>query len=227
MMAENEKISVDTEDLKKETKETVNQVKETIKNVNLKDDAEATKGFVKEMISNPIEAVKRAASGEEGIFKKAIIIMLAYIIVAAAYEVLYCIRYNGITQILRSIVSIITGAINPVVSLLLLSLVVYVMNKNNKKPLTTVISTMVVASVPLVIYDLLEIVSFLFHGTSVVTLFTSPISTMLYAVSIVLTYFGMKELFAESEEKEAVKKFAIVKLVVALAMFILARIGLV
>ena len=226
-MAENEKVSVDTEDLKKETKETVNQVKETIKNVNLKDDAEATKGFVKEMFSNPIEAVKRAASGEDGIFKKAIIIMLAYIIVAAVYEVLYCIRYNGITQILRSIVSIITGAINPVVSLLLLSLVVYVMNKNNKKPLTTVISTMVVASVPLVIYDALEIVSFLFHGASVVTLFTSPISTMLYALSIVLTYFGMKELFAEAEEKETVKKFAKVKLVVALAMFILARIGLV
>ena len=37
-MAENEKVSVDTEDLKKETKETVNQVKETIKNVNLKDE---------------------------------------------------------------------------------------------------------------------------------------------------------------------------------------------
>ena len=56
-MAENEKISVDTEDLKNETKDTVNQVKETIKNVDLKKDAEATKGFVKEMFLNPIEAV--------------------------------------------------------------------------------------------------------------------------------------------------------------------------
>ncbi len=226
-MAENEKVSVDTEDLKKETKETVNQVKETIKNVNLKDDAEATKGFVKEMFSNPIEAVKRAASGEDGMFKKAIMIMLAYVIVAAVYEVLYCIRYNGITQILGSIVSIIFSALSPVVSMLLLSLVVYIMNKNNKKPLTTVISTMVVASVPLVIYDALEIIRFLVHGATIVALFTSPISTMLYAVSIVLTYFGMKELFAEAEDKEAVKKFAKVKLLVALAMFILGRIGLV
>mgnify|MGYP003499965393 CR=1 FL=1 len=74
-MAEGEKNTVDTEDLKKETKETVNQVKETIKNVDLKNDAEATKGFIKEMFSNPVEAVKRAANGEEGIFKKAIIII--------------------------------------------------------------------------------------------------------------------------------------------------------
>ena len=39
-MSENqEKFSVDTEQLKNETRETVNQVKDSIKNVNLKKDA--------------------------------------------------------------------------------------------------------------------------------------------------------------------------------------------
>ena len=128
-MAENEKISVDTEDLKNETRETVNQVKETIKNVDLKNDAEATKGFVKEMFSNPIEAVKRAANGEEGIFKKAIIIMLVYMISTAVYQILYSIRYNGITSILKSIVNIITGTLNPLIGIILLSVVVYLMIK--------------------------------------------------------------------------------------------------
>ena len=71
-----EKFSVDTENLKQETKDTVNQVKETIKNVNFKNDAEETKGFVKEMMSNPFEAVKRVATGEENVLKKCIIIMI-------------------------------------------------------------------------------------------------------------------------------------------------------
>ena len=61
-MSENqEKFSVDTEQLKNETRETVNQVKDSIKNVNLKKDAKETKSFLKEILSNPFEAVRRIA----------------------------------------------------------------------------------------------------------------------------------------------------------------------
>ena len=169
-MAENEKISVDTEDLKNETRETVNQVKETIKNVDLKNDAEATKGFVKEMFSNPIEAVKRAANGEEGIFKKAIIIMLVYMISTAVYQILYSIRYNGITSILKSIVNIITGTLNPLIGIILLSVVVYLMSKKDDKSLVNVISTMVVAAVPMVLDSILDIIRFVVHSATIVTL---------------------------------------------------------
>ena len=86
---------------------------------------------------------------------------------------------------------------------------------------------MVVASVPMVIDSLIDIVKFLVHSATVVTLFANPIATMLGALSIVLTYFGVKELWGEAEEKDTVKKFAIAKVLVAFAMFILAQIGLV
>ena len=121
-MAENEKISVDTEDLKNETKDTVNKVTETIKNVDLKKDAEATKGFVKEMFSNPIEAVKRASSGEEGILKKVIIIVLLHIVVMCAYKIIEVIRDYGITQILFHLDKIIWYSTKPLVSIILFSL---------------------------------------------------------------------------------------------------------
>ena len=52
-MENEEKFSVDTQNLKTETKETVNQVKESIKNVNLKNDAEETKGFLKVPVLSP------------------------------------------------------------------------------------------------------------------------------------------------------------------------------
>ena len=67
-MEENNKIN--TEDLKKETKETVNKVKETIKNVDFKEDTKATKGFLKEMFSNPFEEIKKLQMEKKMFFLK-------------------------------------------------------------------------------------------------------------------------------------------------------------
>ena len=220
-MAENEKISVDTEDLKNETKDTVNQVKETIKNVDFKKDAEATKGFVKEMFSNPIEAVKRASSGEEGILKKVIIIVLLHIVVMCAYKIIEVIRDYGITQILFHLDKIIWYSTKPLVSIILFSLIIYIMNKNNKKTLTAIASTMVVATIPLVIFDLLELIRMVTHGVSAVAIFTNSLSTMFFGIYIIIAYFGMKEIFGITEENKAIKKFSLVQLIVAALLFVL------
>ncbi len=220
-MAENEKISVDTEDLKNETKDTVNQVKETIKNVDFKKDAEATKGFVKEMFSNPIEAVKRASSGEEGILKKVIIIVLLHIVVMCAYKIIEVIRDYGITQILFHLDKIIWYSTKPLVSIILFSLIIYIMNKNNKKTLTAIASTMVVATIPLVMFDLLELIRMVTHGVSAVAIFTNSLSTMFFGIYIIIAYFGMKEIFGITEENKAIKKFSLVQLIVAALLFVL------
>ena len=220
-MAENEKISVDTEDLKNETKDTVNQVKETIKNVDFKKDAEATKGFVKEMFLNPIEAVKRASSGEEGILKKVIIIVLLHMVVMCAYKIIEVIRDYGITQILFHLDKIIWHSTKPLVSIILFSLIIYIMNKNNKKILTVIASTMVVATIPLVIFDLLELIRMVAHGVSAVAIFTNSLSTMFFGIYIIIAYFGMKEIFGITEENKAIKKFSLVQLIVAALLFVL------
>lgn len=220
-MAENEKISVDTEDLKNETKDTVNKVKETIKNVDLKKDAEATKGFVKEMFSNPIEAVKRASSGEEGILKKVIIIVLLHIVVMCAYKIIEVIRDYGITQILFHLDKIIWYSTKPLVSIILFSLMIYIMNKNNKKTLTSIVSTMVVATIPLVIFDLLELIRMVTYGVSAVAIFTNSLSTMFFGIYIIIAYFGMKEILGITEENKAIKKFSLVQLIVAALLFVL------
>ena len=52
-----------------------------------KNDAEETKGFLKEMLSNPFEAVRMVANEEENVFKKVIIIMAAFILASAAYAI--------------------------------------------------------------------------------------------------------------------------------------------
>ena len=98
--------------------------------------------------------------------------------------------------------------------------------KKDDKSLVNVISTMVVAAVPMVLDSVLDIIRFVVYSATIVTLFTNPLATMLSAVSIVLTYFGVKELLGVEEEKESIKKFAVAKVIVAVLMFVLTRIGL-
>ena len=67
-------MEINKEELKNETKETINQVKDTIKNVDINKEAKETKGFVQEMIVSPFERVEKIAKGEEDAFKKAIVL---------------------------------------------------------------------------------------------------------------------------------------------------------
>ncbi len=97
------------------------------------------------------------------------------------------------------------------------------MNKNSKKSLTTVISTLVVTSVPVVINHIIDIIEILVSG---ITIISGPISTALSAVALVLTYFGMKDLFEENDDSSFIKKYAIIKLVAAFVLVILGRIGI-
>ena len=74
-----------------------------------------------------------------------------------------------------------------------------------------------------VINSVIDIVENLVTGISIVT---SPFSTMFSAISIILTYFGMKDLFGVEENESFIKKYAIIKLVAAFAFVILSRIGI-
>ena len=61
MEEKEEKFSIDTENLKNETAETAKKVKESMKGTNIKDETLATKGFIAEMIKNPLEKLKQVA----------------------------------------------------------------------------------------------------------------------------------------------------------------------
>ena len=222
-MSEGEKFSVDTEQLKSETKETVNQVKESIKNVDFKKDAEETKGFLKEMFSNPFNAVKRVAQGEENVLSKVIIIMIIFIAASVLYQIISIMKFGKYTGVGDNILKLVASILNPLFYIIVPSIVVLIMNRNNKKSLITVISTLVIAAVPVVINQLISLINILVSG---ITIVTSPITTALSAIALILTYFGMKDLFEEDEDSSFIKKYAIIKLIAAFVLVILARIGI-
>ena len=74
--------SFDTEKLKSETTNTVNQVKDAIKNVNIKQDSIETKDFVKNLFVKPVEEIKKVVEDNTGkTFKYAIIIIAIWTII--------------------------------------------------------------------------------------------------------------------------------------------------
>ena len=219
-MKDENDFSVDTEQLKNETKDTVNQVKDTIKNTNFKESAAQTKGFLVDMFSQPISTVKKVANGEENVLSKSVIIMVIYIIASFITDLIYVIRYGEYRGVGNNILSLIYSVLYPIACVLVPATLVLVFNKINKKPLITVLSTLVVATVPNAIIQIIRIVENIIPGIVIVS---SPIITMFSAIGIILGYYGMRTIFEEGNET-FIKKYALIELITAFVLVILARI---
>jgi hypothetical protein len=219
------KFSENAEDLKNETKETVNQVKETIKNVDIKKDTKETTSFLKDMLSNPFETVEKVSKGEENVLTKDIIIMVIFIVASLAYGIINLINYGRYSSFGSNTKDIISAILNPVIYILVPALVCYVVikvSKKEKKSLITVISTLVVAAVPTILTYFVDIINLLLRGIfSYINIITSPINTTLAAISLLLTYFGMKGLFEEEDNMKFIKTYVIIKFISSLILYIL------
>lgn len=220
---ENKKINIDAEELKNQTKDTVKQVKDTIKDVDFKNDTKEATGFVKEMFNNPFEAVEKVARGEENILKKSIVIMILYIVASALCQVIYLIKYGRLSNVGTNLMGLVRSILSPVLYVLVPAVVIFIMNKNNKKSLPVVLMTLIAAAVPMVV---VEVINVLESIVGAIRLVSSPISTGLISVSAILTYFGIKELFAEEEHNKFIKTFAIIEVVSALIFYLLSSAGI-
>lgn len=222
-MSNKENFSIDTEDLKNETKDTVNKVKDTIKNVDFKKDTAETKGFIKEMISDPFEKIKNIASGNENILKNATIIMIIYIAANVVSTIISLMKHGKYSSLGENTLTLLASVLNPLFYIAVPAVIILLLNRKNKKSLITVICTLVAASIPVVINSIIDVIEVLVSG---ITIISSPISTALSSIALILTYFGMKDIFEEEENKVFIRKFAVVKIAAAFILLVLSRIGI-
>lgn len=218
---EKSKISEETEKLKKETKDTVNKVKDTIKKTDFKKNANETTNFVKEMFFNPVEAVRRAAN-EEGILGKVIILMIVFIAATVFGTIVILFKYGKLFSFGNNLVRLALSFCRPIITVLVPSIVIYLAIKDNKR-LTTVISTVVVAYIPRILNSILIIIDLLITK---ITLFTNPVEKVLSGLSIILTYFGFKELYGKDNDSNLIKKYAIILLISEFILMVLSEIGI-
>lgn len=230
----NEKIN--TEEIKKEAVDAAKQVKETLKTTDLKKDANATKGFISNLFKNPIQEVETVANSSKNEFLKiAIIILIVWLVSVLIGEIIDVFQsYSYVSSLytnfgtffknsVSNIFSIIKAVIAPILSLVVLSGIIYFMGKDKKKPFINIASSVIIAKIPVV---LASVVSLLDVFGSQVYKIISPFSGFCSIISTVLLYFTIKSLYGEKEDNSFIKTFAIIMGIFYIAKFIINFFGI-
>lgn len=221
-MDENLNQEMGTEKIKNETKETINQVKENLKNVNVKEEAEATKGFVKEIFMNPLEKIHEIANDASNkFFKTAIVLVIIWTVavMVSGLDVLF----NEWGEFFENIIGFLKICLRPIVSVIVMSFVMFWLNAKEKKSLITYLTTITTAKLPIIAAN---VISLLTEIDSDISKITSKITTYAGLLSTVLLFFAIKYLSNESDDKNAFKKFVIVEAVWIAAYFVISFFGI-
>lgn len=221
-MEEKEEKKVDTEEIKKETVETAKQVrdtvKETVKNVNIKNDAKEATGFVSAMFKDPFEKIREIVEDKENKNLKIAIIFVAIWTIVIFIKAL-SIKYWSFNAIFKNILSLVKTVIAPSLGILVLSGIVYFMNKKEKRSLTTIITSITIAKIPEIIASVLGLLT-LFSASSYKI--TSPISALCSIITVILTYFTIKTIFKEEQNSKFLKTFIIIEAIYYLAYMVIS-----
>lgn len=215
---------VNTEEIKNQTASTVNEVKETIKNVDIKKDTLETKGFLKEIFTDPLGKIKEIVADDSNKCLKYAIIILAIWIIAVFIRSLYV--TSGLWSFKKAfdvILMIIKDILAPVLSVLTMSVIILLFNKNSKKKLTTIIAAVTTAEVPVVISSVLKLTLII---SSQMSKLTTPFALFCSSITLVLMYFTAKSVFGVEKNSEFIKKFILIEACYYVAYFVFTFLGI-
>lgn len=200
---------IDTDEIIKETANTFNEVKDQVKGSfnkeDLKKNASETKNFIFGMFKNPIEELKNIANDTtNSYFKYSIILVVVWIL---ALLIFYSAGINTI-NIFRYVLPIIKLILSPISIVFIMSLIIFVMNKNKDKGLITIISVVTATKLPVVISSVVSLLVLFSKDISKVTVMFASLCSV---ISTVLLYFGIKFILNEDDDKKFIKTFAIIE----------------
>ena len=213
-----EKNDLNKEDLKKETVDTVNQVKETMKNVDIKNEAKVAKGFLGSLIKDPFSTIKEIVDDSNNKhFKTAIIFILIWTVVVFIKAL--SVKYWSFNILFNNILSLIKSIIAPALGIIVMSAIIYFMNKNNKKSLPTIITAVTTAQVPVIVASVVSLLTLI---SSSVYKLTSPFSSLCSVISTVLTYFVAKSICKEEKNSVFFKKYVAIMAIYYVAYILIS-----
>lgn len=224
MEEKEEKFSIDTENLKNETVETAKKFKETVKGTNIKEETKATKGFIVEMFKRPLETVKEVAKDNSGKYLKTaiflIILWTVVVLISSTYSTIY---YWGFSRVFSNLLSVVKKILAPVLGILVYSVIILILNKNNKKSLTDVISTVTITQIPVILASIVSLLTIISSNVSTVT---SPFKALCEIVAVVLGYFGFKSIFNEEDDTKFFGKYVAIQVIYHIAYIVIGLLGI-
>lgn len=219
-----DKLKIDTEELKNETKDTVNQVKEVFSNGDLKEKTTETTHFLKTAFSDPFEAIEEIANEKNEVFPKTVILIALFVIISFVSQLISLIRSGGHYSFGSNFTSFISSITSPIIYILVPSAVVFLFNTKNRRKITTIISTITTCYIPTICATLVTLLRNLMPDLRIIT---NPIATTARALSVILLYFGIKNILDENDDKHYMRKFAIIYVIISLILLLLSNIPLI
>jgi len=209
-----------------ESAEAVSQIKNVVKNVNIKEETANAKGFFTDMFSNPIGAI-RSIPASGGKHLNIALVVVAIWVVASFINALFStffVRLFGwnFANFLQQIARVVTSTISPIFIVLALSAATYLFFKDKIGKFMPLVITIAIASAPQAIATVLRIITLLIPGSFAVV---GSINALLYLISIVLVYFGIKA-FSDEGDESFFKKFVLIQCVYFAARIVLNAFGI-
>jgi len=219
----NKEGAVNTEKIKEETVKTAKEVKETIKNVNIKEDAKATTGFITEMVKKPLVRLKEIAEdNSHKDFKYAIVLIIVWMIVVGIVHLVkgyYSIDSFFTFGFTKNLLKLIKIMIAPLLSVVVMSIIISVLNKNNKKSFVTVLTSVTAANIPTIVASIISILCII---SSSISKILTPFSAFCSTITIIFTFFASKALFGEEDNSKFLKTFIIIEAIYYVAYLIIS-----
>ena len=217
-----QKVTSSTDELKNETADTVKQVKENMKNVNVKEEAKAAKSFIGEMVKNPIEKIKEIANDEGNkYFKTSIILVIVWMVAALLGTISF--KYFKWSSFGSTLLSYIKTILAPLVSVVAMGVILFIMNKKSKKSLITVLTTVVTAKLPVIIAKVISLLTIISTNISPIT---SKVTSLASIISTIFMYFAIKDLFDIEDEKSGFNKFVMIEAIYMVVAFVIYYLGI-
>jgi len=224
MEEKNEKFSIDTKDLKNETIQTAKKIRESVKGENIKEETKNAKNFIVEIFQNPLEKLKEVANDSSGKYLKTAILLLALwvilIFVNATYKTIY---YWGFSRIFSNILEVSKMILAPLLGIVVYSMIVYALNKQNKKSLINIITTITITQLPLILASLASVLNLI---SANILIITSPFIKLCETIAVILGFFGIKYLFGEEKNSVFIKKYILIQLIYYIAYILISLLGI-
>lgn len=232
MEENNNEKSINADELKQQTVNTAKQVKETMKNVNIKEETMVAKNTVVAMFNDPIGTVDGVAEDKENkFFKTSLFLIIVWAAIAFLKILIAGIQYAGkidedLGWVFKERIfekSTLFAILVPILIVIVYSGIAYALNKNNKRQIPEIMSVVTVSYLPVILGKVIGLLTLVSSDASKII---SPIQSILSTLSIILLYFGFKKLFNENDDKKFIKTFALIVALYEVVAFVLGFMGI-
>lgn len=123
----------------------------------------------------------------------------------------------------KTILNYVKAILAPIVSVVVMSIILFLMNKKDKKPLTTVLSTITVTQIPAILAEIVGLITVISSNAIKIT---SRVTSLTSIISTVLMYFAIKNLYGEDDEKTAFNTFVIIQAIYVVTELLVSYLGI-